>query len=202
MAGEADVSGMGSIPSIKGTTLAYAHADLNRLLAEGRLTREAAEVRLRAEDLALLDEKLTPTSWYPIASYGRIVELLADVERPGDTEAHLLSRGANAAEKLTNSGIYQQLEASSAQLGPRVGKIVITVASLIYNFGRWEFEVGERSGEFRITVHECRDLPEVSRFTTQGFIESVSCKVAGFPTRLTSHRPRPDHVIFEATPDR
>lgn len=189
-------------PSIKGTTFAYAHEDLGRALAERRVSREQVEARLHAEDLAILDEKPVPTHWYPIASYARIVELLAEVEGGGDREAYLLGRGRSAAEKLSSAGTYQQLEASSAQLGPRVGKIVISVAGLIYNFGRWEFQVGERTGQFQITIDDCRDLPEVSRLATQGFIEAVACNVAGFPVRVTSHRERPGRVVFDATPER
>lgn len=190
------------IPSIKGTAFELAHADLNRHLAEGRLSREQAAARLDAEDLRILEEKLNPTAWYPIASYGRIVELLSELEGRSDTESYLLGRGAIAAEKLSNAGTYQQLDASSAQLGPRVGKIVITVAGMIYNFGRWEFEVGDTSGDFRVIVKECRDMPEVSRVTTQGFIQTVSSRIAGFPIRVTSHRPSSDRIVFEATPER
>lgn len=188
------------VPSIKGTTFAYAHEDLNRLLAQGRLTREQAELRLTPADLALLDQKPNPTQWYPIESYARIVELLAQAEGGSDREAYLVGRGVAAAEKLASAGTYQQLEASSAQLGPRVGRIVITVASLIYSFGRWEFRVGEVTGQFEIVVDDCRDLPEVSRLATQGFVETVACRVAGFPVRVRSRRERPDRVVFEATP--
>ena len=62
---------------------------MNALLARRAITRDELEVALDAEDLRLLDEKVQPTAWYPIASYHRLLQVLCDKEaqrrRPGAT---------------------------------------------------------------------------------------------------------------------
>ena len=87
-------------PAIKATAFQAVVDDLQRLLDDGRLSRERLETSLEAHDLALLDEKQSPTAWIPIDTYERAVELLARVEAPGDREAYLVSRGERSAERL------------------------------------------------------------------------------------------------------
>jgi len=187
-----------STPSMKGTVFQSAPEDLNRLVREGRIGRDALELRLEAIDLELLDEKVQPTDWYPIASYARMVELLAELEGGADREAYLISRGARAAARLSATGTYQQLASTSEQLGPRVGKIVITVAKLFYNFSSWHFDPGDDLAQYTIRVEDARALPEVNRFAAQGFIAFVSERVGGRPVQITSERTRPDQVVFRA----
>jgi hypothetical protein len=187
-----------SAPSLKGSVFQAAPEDLNRLLAEGHLTRESLEARLEAEDVELLDHKILPTAWYPIASYGRMVELLADLEAGADREAYFVARGTRAAARISGAGTYQQLETTSEQLGPRVGKIVITVAKLFYNFSVWHFDRGEDLSQWSIRVEDARDLPEANRLAAQGFIAFVGEKVGGQPVEVTSERPRPDQILFHA----
>jgi hypothetical protein len=184
--------------SIKGSVFQAAPEDLNRLVAEGRVSREALEARLEAEDIELLDHKVQPTGWYAIASYGRMVELLAELEGGADREAYLVSRGARAAARISTAGTYQQLETTSEQLGPRVGKIVITVAKLFYNFSSWHFDQGDDLSHYTIRVEGARDLPEANRLAAQGFIAFVGEKVGGHAVEVTSERPRPDQILFHA----
>jgi hypothetical protein len=186
------------VPSLKGTVFQGAPEDLRRLVAEGRVRREVLEARLDAEDIALLDEKIQPTAWYPIASYGRMVELLAELEGAGDREAYLVSRGARAGKRLSESGVYQQLETTSENLGPRVGKIIITVANVFYNFSSWHFEPGENTSRYTIRVEDARHFPDANRYSAQGFIAYVGEKVSGQPVVVTSERPHPDQILFHA----
>jgi hypothetical protein len=126
-----------TIPSIKGTAFLSAHADVNALVARRAIGRDELELALKAEDLRLLDEKVMPTAWYPIASYARLLELLCDKEGHGNVEGYLVMRGEKAGERIAATGIYQQLDASAEALGMRAGRIVVTVAGLIYNFTSW-----------------------------------------------------------------
>ena len=183
-------------PSIKGTAFQSAPEDLLRLLASGRISRDELEVRLEAEDLAILETKINPSGWYPIASYTRIVELLAEREAPDDRDGYCAARGVRAAERLAGTGIYQQLAISAEKLGARVGKFAITLSQVFYNFGRWSYEVGNGRDAFTVEVREASAFPEVSRFATQGFIEWAATRMAGRPMRVVSERPRPDLVIF------
>jgi hypothetical protein len=184
-------------PSIKGTAFQSAPDDLLRLLAEGRVSRDALEARLEAEDLAILEEKVRASSWYSIESYRRMVELLAELEAPEDRQGYWIRRGARAAERLAGSGIYQQLGLSTETLGSRVGRFAITLSQLLYNFGSWHYtlESGGRD-RFTVEVRDAADFPEVSRFATQGFIEWAATRMGGRPMRVESQRPRPDLVIF------
>jgi hypothetical protein len=188
------------VPSIKGTAFESVFDDVHRLLAEGRLSREELEVALTAEDLSILEQKISPATWYPIASYARLIELLIQKEASGSSESYLLKRGARAAERMSQAGIYQQLHLSSERIGVRVGHIITSVAGAIYNFTRWHFEaLGPR--EFTIRVDEASEFPDVSRFATQGFIERISTHTAGTPMRVVSERPSPDVILYRAQPD-
>ncbi|HEY8156177.1 MAG TPA: hypothetical protein VII72_18750 [Myxococcota bacterium] len=189
-----------SIPSIKGTAYLSAHADVNALLERRAITRAGLEVALPAEDLRALDEKVQPTAWYPIASYHRLLQLLCDKEGKGNAQAYLIARGEKAGERIAGTGVYQQLDASAEALGVRTGRIVITVAGLIYNFTSWHFErEGAEIGHFTIRVEDAADFPEPARFTTQGFIQYVSMRIVGQPMLATSERPLPSRILFHVT---
>jgi hypothetical protein len=189
-----------AIPSIKGTAFLSAHTDVNALLARGAIARDALEVALEAADLQLLEEKVQPSHWYPIACYRRLLQVLCDKEANGDVQAYLIARGEKAGERIAATGIYQQLDASPERLGMRTGRIVITVAGLIYNFTSWRFErAGGAIGNFSIRVDEAADFPEAARFTTQGFIQYVSTRIVGHPMRAISERPQPSRIDFHVT---
>jgi hypothetical protein len=187
-------------PSIKGTAYLSAHADVNALVARGAVRREDLELALEAEDLRLLEEKVTPTAWYPIASYGRLLDLLCKKEARGDVEGYLVARGEKAGERIAASGIYQQLDASAESLGLRTGRLVVTVAGLIYNFTSWHFErEGSTLGHFSIRVDDAADFPDAARITTQGFIQYASTRIVGRPMLARSERPLPSRILFHVT---
>ncbi len=185
-----------TIPSIKGTAFLSAHADVNALLARRAITRDEIEVALPAEDLRVLEEKVQPTAWYPIACYRRLIQVLCDKEGKGDVQAYLIARGEKAGERIAATGIYQQLDANAGALGMRTGRIVITIAGLIYNFTTWHFERGSGVGDFSIRVDEATDFPEAARFTTQGFIQYASTRIVGRPMLATSERPLASRILF------
>lgn len=183
-------------PAIKATAFQGVVDDLQRLVAEGRLSRERLEASLEPADLALLEEKHGPTAWIPIGTYARAVELLARVEAPDGREAYLVRRGERSAERLAALGIYSQLDATADNLGTRVGRMIVTVSGAIYSFGTWHFEVGEAYGDFTIRVEDAAAMPEAARLATQGFVQAVATRVARAPRRISSERPRPDLVLF------
>lgn len=186
----------GKDPSIKGTAFQSAPEDLLRLRAEGRISQTLLETRLEADDLEILEQKINPAAWYPIGTYGRMVELLANLEGDGRTEEYCVARGVRAAERLAKAGIYQQLDASVDTLGARIGHFVITLAQMIYNFTHWYFQAGDEEGSFSIEVEDARHFPEVARYATQGFIELAATRTAGRPIVVESERPRPDLVVY------
>ena len=183
-------------PSIKATGFQSAADDLNKLIEAERISREEVEARLRKEDFRFLDKQLAATTWVPIDVYKRVVEILIELEAGASSpELYLHNRGVRAAQRLHKAGIYRQFEASSETWGNRVGKIATTMATVLYNFTKWSFEMGEH-GRFSITVDEATDFPDVARYTAQGYIEYTSKAVAGGNVRVTSDRPLPSRVVY------
>lgn len=187
---------MSTPPSIKATGFQTAADDLQVHLDSGRLPRAELEARLAPEDLRYLGKALAASTWVPIAAYRRVVELLIELEAEGQPELYLHKRGVRSADRLHKIGLYKQFEASVDTEGARVGKIAVTMASVIYNFTRWTFETGGTHGDFEIIVDDARDFPEVARFTTQGFIEYTSKVVARGEGRVRSERVTPERVVF------
>ena len=192
-------------PSIKGTAFQSVVEDLRRLIEAGRLAPDELELALEASDLRILDDKVLPGLWYPLASYQRLTELLMRIEGGGRTD-YVVARGARAAERLFAAGVYQQLERGEAigaekrarreSWSAHDGNLVASLAGAIFNVSRWRFAVepGE-AGASRIEVSEAAALPEVSRFAAQGFIEYTASRLGG-AARVTSERPSPDHIVF------
>jgi hypothetical protein len=192
--------------SIKGTALASVVEDLRRLLEMGRLAREQLEARLEAEDLRILDAKVSPGLWYPLASYARLSAVLVEREgggRPG----YVVERGARAAERLFATGLYRQLErgeeigaekrARGEGWGALEGNLVTSLAGAIFNVSRWRFEVDPDDDRLqRIEVCEAEALPEVSRLAAQGFIEYTASRLSGTPVRVESERVGRDRIVF------
>lgn len=96
-------------PSIKGTAIASVFTDLLRLEEDGMLSTDELETRLEQQDLEYLREKIDLGHWYPLSCYERMVDLL--IEKEGDDRAeYLRQRGWAAGERLSNAGLYAQLD--------------------------------------------------------------------------------------------
>ena len=100
--------------AIKGSALIALIEDVAHCVEQGRVSAETLEVRLEPEDVALLEEKVSPVKWYPIDQYRRLTDLLFELTGEGrDFETYMKARGAAAAERLIRSGLYQQLDYST-----------------------------------------------------------------------------------------
>jgi len=196
-----------AVPSIKGTAFQTVAADVARLVETGRMTREVLEARLEADDLRLLDDKILPGLWYPLACYRRMTELLWEIEGRRNP-AYLLARGARAAERLFEVGLYQQMrrgEEMGAEKRQRNedwsefdGNLMTTLAAAIFNVSRWRYRKDSDgpNENRRIEVSEASDLPEVSRLAAQGFIQYMASRLTGVEVRVTSERRTPDLIVF------
>jgi hypothetical protein len=201
-----------AVPSIKGTAIQSVADDLQALIASGRITRQWIEARLEAEDLRILDEKLLPGVWYPLASYRRLTEILIEVDGGGRPD-YVVRRGARAAERLFAAGLYLQLErgeelgAQKRERGElwseREGNLIASIAGAIFNVSRWRFRVDATDPAIHcIDVTEAESLPEVSRLAAQGFIEYTTSRLSGAPVRVTSERIGRDRIAFTLRPTR
>jgi len=192
-------------PSIKGSIFQGVVADVLRLLESGSLDRDRLETALEADDLERLESKILPGLWYPLASYARLAELLMRVEGGGDRR-YMVSRGARAAERLFEAGLYQQLargdeigaakRAANEPWTTHEGNLMASLAGAIFNVSRWRFTGDPATGRRWVEVSEASALPEVTRWAAEGFIAYMASRISGLSVRVTSDRPGPERITF------
>lgn len=190
-------------PCIKGMTMLAVVEDVRRLRDEGRISEAQLETRLEAQEIGWLDEKIQPALWYPVEGYRRLSELLLQVEGRGDPD-YLVRRGAAAARRLIDSGMYAQLrhgeermaEARSGgrAIDERDSRLMTTLAGSIFNFGSWRFRM--EAGFSVIEAEGVEPMPEVSVLAARGLIGEIASHVRGEPVRVESERPEPGKVSF------
>jgi hypothetical protein len=194
---------MTSEPSIKGSALSSVVEDVRALRDSGRISADRLEASLEAADLALLEAKIQPALWYPIQSYARLTKVLLEVAGRGDPK-YVADRGARAAQRLWESGLYVQLEhgeekAAKARrtggvLTERDARMITTLSGAIFNFTRWAYRAGEPDSWIEVT--EAADWPEVSVWAARGFLEYVVSRLRRTETRVEAKRVAPDRVEF------
>lgn len=188
---------MPAIPSIKATGFQSAADDLERLIAEGRMPRADLEAQLEAEDLSYLGKKLAASSWVPVATYVRVLELLIALEAGRDVQGYLRGRGMRAAERLHKMGLYGQFEATIETWGHRVGTITATMGAVLYNFSRWSFETDVENQTFQTTVDDARHYADPLIHVGEGFIHYLATNL--LPERkveVVGKRTKPDQIVF------
>jgi hypothetical protein len=194
---------MPSVPSIKGSALSSVVEDVRALRDSGRVSADLLEARLEAADLALLEAKIQAALWYPIDSYARLTGILLEVAGRGDPQ-YVVDRGARAAQRLWESGLYVQLQhgeekaakarRSGGQMTDRDARVITTLSGAIFNFTRWSYRAEEPHAV--IEVSEARDWPEVSVWAARGFLEYVVSRLRRDETRVAATRVAPDRVEF------
>jgi hypothetical protein len=186
---------------VKGTAIESVVADVRKLVETGKVSRQQLEVRLEAEDLALLEEKLLPSAWYALGSYGRMTQLLYDTEGRGRL-TYLHERGRKAAERIRSAGLYAQLTANKDRWGDSLGNMMVTLGPAIYRDTEWRYRllsVGGSGLRFHIEVAVPESFPDVCRHQTQGFIEHAASHAAGQHVRMSSARVSPTRMTFEGS---
>ena len=174
-------------PSVKGTLIQAAVAELRELQERGTVSRATLERDLKPDDLKVLDDEILISAWYPMASYGRMLEAIATaVGRSGD--ADFVETGRRSAQRLVEMGLYRQLDEHTAERWEeRVGKLLLSVASLLWNFGGWEWLGMDESG-FRIRFQGASPMPRSYALRTQGFVEHLAARAAGSRVRVELQR--------------
>ncbi len=189
---------MSSRPSIKGIVLQLAVEAVHRLCSAGLIDRGQLEVRLHSEDLALLEQKILPGVWYPIATLSRLLELTTygDVSE-GGLEA-VVNVGVRAAKRLFTSQIYKDYVKTTETFTPRgAGAALVRLAPLLCNFTQWTYHADpEPSDTFRIEVQNAAEFSDLLRFIAQGCIQYLGERVNRRPIRVTSARPNPDRIVY------
>lgn len=182
--------------SIKGVALQSVTEDVHRLRGAGRLSDAVLAARLKDEDRALLDEMTSPSLWYPIASYGRMLELLCEFEGGGD-DAYLVERGVRAAERMMQASAYRHVLQSADRWGDRAGEMMIQLAAGFYDFTRWSLRYDEAGRRYVLDVEGAADFPDAARKTAQGFVQVLFERIGGRAVTVRSRRPSPDRFLYE-----
>jgi len=179
-------------PGIKGTVFAGIVEQARALRDAGKVGADELERRLGPEGLALLEAKIQPASWYPVQVYGRIRELLRDVEG-GGRDQYTIDAGAASARRMIESGIYQQLDylkrwkewrpsgEPGADRGARLRqfrqqvRLIGTVYDSMYNFGSSKIEPDpDFADRLRIEYWDAGVMPTVCRLAVLGFWNEIA----------------------------
>jgi hypothetical protein len=164
--------------SIKGSLMLGAVVSVKRLRARGRVSAEALEARLSGEALALVDQKIDISRWYPIQPFCELIDL--DWEIAGAREpAYLESQGAAAADRLFDSGIYQQLDfaqrsgkVESREKLVRQSRLITTITGTLYDFLTFEVNLAPESLE--IVFGNAERFSDGLIHTTVGFMNRIN----------------------------
>jgi hypothetical protein len=186
-----------STPSIKGVAVQYVANVLDRLIAEGKLERADLERKLGEEELELLDEHVIPGLWYPMASFGRLLEFSLDAE--GRPREKWPLAGYEAAEELLSADAYRDLVDSGTRRGDRSGFALVHLVPLFLNFSKWSYEADPGDGSiYRVGVAEAEPMPDAVIAVAQGIIEYLSQLVRGHAVVVSSLRIGRDRIVFSA----
>jgi hypothetical protein len=199
------------VPSIKGSVFSGLVEDVNKLLASKRLKPEELSRWLKPKDISYLETAIQAHEWYDIRSYGRLSELLRDVEGGGSNE-YLRKRGVRNAKRLLEAGLYQQLEYTHRTLfaqeadkeqrflafGRDLGRL-ITISSSILNFGRSSHKPDpDHKMRWLIEITQARDYPEALVWASDGFTNEMA-RQHNTPDLWTWARPELDRIVWSMT---
>jgi len=198
-------------PSIKGSLFIRAVEDVLKLISSGALARGELGRWLQPSDVGLLEQPVTPSGWYDVRTYGRVLELLKDVEGEGKNE-YLRARGARSAELLRKAGQYQQMEyltrtQAAQQNDPRARflafgrdlRLITTMFGSLLSFGRQQVkEDPEHADRYVMEYADVAPYPEGLCWTTDGFVNRIS-QPRGLPDLWRWERPVPERILFRMT---
>ena len=186
------------VPSIKGSLFAVVVEELLEHLDAGRISRDEAEVVLRQEDLAAIEEKIRVGTWYPIDLHDRILSLLCQTVGGGHRE-YLVEGGRRTADALAASGLYAQLEVKGDNSRFRkFARILVTLSGAIYSFSSWRLDKSDaENGHFIIDVTDATALPDLVVARAEGFVERAIANAFGGEWQVKSQRPSSDHILLE-----
>ena len=179
-------------PGIKGSVFAAIVGHVRELRDAGKIDPGELELRLGREGVALLDAKIQGASWYSIEVYGRIRELLRDVEG-GGRDQYTIDGGAASARRMIESGLYQQLEylkrwkewvpsgdpavdqEARAQLFRQQLSLVSTIHESLFNFGSAKIAVvPDFPNRFQLEYWDNGVMPRICRLAVLGFWNELS----------------------------
>ena len=202
---------MDQVPSIKGSIFGRGVEDLRKLVDRGGISRSELERRLGPSDAAYLDMPIAATAWYDVRAYGRILELLREIEGNGSNR-YLRERGAQSAEVLLDSGLHQQMEYLNRTQVARAStkeerylafgrdlRLLVSLHRSLLNFGAQTAKPDpDYTDRYIIEITGAEPYPEALCWTTDGFINRMA-QQHDAPELWHWERPRPDLLVFRMT---
>jgi hypothetical protein len=189
-------------PSVKGSLVLGAVVTVRRHRDQGRVSADQLSARLSGAALELIDRKVDIGRWYPIGPFCELLEVDWEVGGQRNPD-YMRQEGERAANRLFDSGIYQQLHyaerAGSVQTREAVlrqAKLITSITANLYNFLRFEVRMDpERPDQLEILYDNAAPFSEALRLTTEGFMNQINAR-QGSQRRWTSQRVRPELVAF------
>jgi len=188
-------------PCVKGSLLLGAVVTVRRHRKQGRISAEQLAARLGGPALELIDQKIDIGRWYPMRLFTELLDLDWEVGSSRDA-AYMRRQGEQAADRLFDSGIYQQL--SYAERADRVlsgrqlerqAKLITTINGTLYNFLRCEVRVREGTGALEIVYSNAAPFSEALRHSTEGFMNQINRRQRS-KLQWSSRREQPDVIVF------
>jgi hypothetical protein len=188
-------------PSAKGTLVLGAIVAVRRHREKGRITEHELEVRLRAETLALLEQKIMIAGWYPIECFCELMDVNWDVA--GKREPDFMRReGERSADRLFETGIYPQLrfadEAKHVEKREdlmRQSRLITSITGSLYNFLEIDVRMDARNEALEIVYGKAALFSEALRYSTEGFMNQIN-KRQKSQRRWSSERAATDRIVF------
>ena len=160
----------------------------------GKLTDEVLEAKLEPEDLDMLEQRISPTLWYPIDAYDRVMDVLRETEG-GMGDDWWVQYGAASAAEILDFRPIQALLRAARGFGPRAGTVLVRMSPLYFNFSKWRFD-GESLEDFEVEVTEAEPMSEPCRLIVLGFLRHLAQEFLGHEILLESDRPAHGRIIY------
>jgi hypothetical protein len=188
-------------PSVKGSLMLGAVVTVRRHRKLGRISAEQLAARLSGPALELVDQKIDIGRWYPMQRFTELLDLDWDVGSSRDP-AYMRRQGEQAADRLFDSGIYQQLSyaeradrvLSAGQL-KRHATLITTITGTLYNFLRFEVRLREEKASLEIVYSNAALFSEALRHSSEGFMNQINQRQRS-RLRWSSRRDQADVVVF------
>lgn len=181
---------------VKGVLLLSAVDAVRQMLDAGQVQHEEVAEHLRLEDLEYLKQPILPSLWYPVDACGRFVDLLWELE--GRSPSFPAERGAQAARRILEGGVYAELMKTAKRWGPnQLATALINLAAQLYDFMHWELVGNYTDAAYAIRVRGAAAWPDVLRHASEGFIRVLHSHASDRVLSVTSERTTLDCVLFQ-----
>jgi hypothetical protein len=181
--------------TIKGVAFQSVAADVNKLRASGAITETDLRGAIKSDERRILTEAVIPGLWYPLAVYGRLLDLLRRIEG-GDRTDYLIERGGRAAERMMSQGAYRDFLTSANRWGERAGQAMVQLAKALYGGTRWSASYSGEDHAAEIVVDDAAEFPDSARHAAQGFVKVLFTRIEGAEVEVSSHCPSKDRIVF------